>query len=116
MTEEQEQNMPDFGNPKLGLGCSQVEVQRTGMPCKRSGVLCSQLGKDLRSTRKKPTEFEITETMDRYIVETCSSFVRFNTHPKQWVKAENRAGWGGDYLERWAVYKDGYGLSLLTGR
>jgi hypothetical protein len=68
MTEEQEQNMPDFGNPKVAakLKCS---------ACRASALEFYDALKDLRSIRKKPTEFEITETMDRYFVEMCRRVV-----------------------------------------
>jgi hypothetical protein len=60
MTEEQEQNMPDFGNPNVAakLKCS---------ACRASALEFYDALKDLRTKRKKPTEFEVTETMDRYL-------------------------------------------------
>ena len=65
MTEEQEQNMPDFGNPKVAakLKCS---------ACRAGALEFYDALKDLRAKRKKPTEFEVTETMDRYTIDVLS--------------------------------------------
>ena len=57
MTSEQEENMPDFGDPAVAekLKCS---------ACRASAFEFYDALKKLRELRKKPTEYEVTEVMD----------------------------------------------------
>ena len=61
MTAEQEENLPDFGDPKVAakLRCS---------ACRASAFEFWDALKALKDLRKKPAEYEVTEVMDRYFI------------------------------------------------